>query len=96
MREYPGEGYKDAEGSKGQGVLGVAGVLWFLQPRAEELRGGLLAAYIPSRRGVEGQCWALLSGDSNRTQGLGKGSLPEGSQALEQIPQGSGHSLKLL
>jgi len=49
MREYPGEGYKDAEGSKGQGVLGVAGVLWFLQPRAEEPRGGLLAAYIPSR-----------------------------------------------
>lgn len=48
MREYPGEGYEDAEGSKGQGVSGVVGALWFVQPRTEELRGGLMAAYSPS------------------------------------------------
>ena len=36
-------------GSGGQGVQGVAGGPGFAQPRAEELKGGLMAAAAPHR-----------------------------------------------
>ena len=61
-----------------------------------------------SSQWVEGQRWALLSGDRGRARRTtlsyikggsdwtsGKGSLSEGGQALEQALQGSGHSPKL-
>lgn len=42
IAEYPKEGCKDGEGPEGQGVLGVAAVPEFVQPRAEkaEAAGG--------------------------------------------------------
>ena len=42
-------GRKGSEAFRGQDVQGVAGVSWFAQPRAEELRGGLMAAAAPHR-----------------------------------------------
>jgi len=60
-------------------------------------------------KGAEGQHRALLSGDSDRTQGnsmelhhggsgwgLGNNSSLEDGYALEQVPQGSVHGPKLL
>jgi len=49
LRDHPKEGYKDGEWSEGQRVRGAAEVLWFAQPRAGELRGGLMAAAAPHR-----------------------------------------------
>jgi len=49
IRECPKEGYEDGEGSGGQGVRGTSEISCFLQPRAEELRGGLMAAAAPHR-----------------------------------------------
>ena len=45
-KEHLKEEYKDGEGSEGQDVLRAAG---FVQPRAEELRGGLMAPAAPHR-----------------------------------------------
>ena len=42
-------GYEDREGSGGQGVWGAAEGPGFAQHRAEELRGGLMAAAAPHR-----------------------------------------------
>lgn len=38
----------------------------FVQPRTEEAEGRLHGGLQLFMRGVEGQCWALLSGDGNR------------------------------
>ena len=48
-QESQKEGYKDGEGSRGQDMWGAAEVPWFVQPRAEELRGGLMADGAPHR-----------------------------------------------
>jgi len=47
MRVHPKEGY--SEGSRGQDLRGMSEVPGFVQPRAEELRGGLMAAAAPHR-----------------------------------------------
>jgi len=44
----------DDEGSGRQGVFGEAEVPWFVQPRAEELRGGLNGG-CSSSQGAKGQ-----------------------------------------
>lgn len=44
--------------------------------------------------GPEGTAWICVRGGSFEV--LGKGSSPLGDQALEEAPQGRGHSLKLL
>jgi len=48
-RECPKESYKDGEEFRGQDVRGAAEVPWCAQCRAEELRGGLMAAAAPHR-----------------------------------------------
>ena len=48
-REHPKGSYKDGVGSRGEDIRGMAEVPWFAQPRAEELRGGLMAAAAPHR-----------------------------------------------
>ena len=79
----------------------------FAQPRAEELRGGLMAAYSFSQWeqrgstelcslltviGLKGMAWSSVRGWSGWE--LGKGASSEGGLALVQVPQGSGHSIK--
>jgi len=49
IRVCPKEVSGDDEGSGGQSVRGMAKVPWFLQHRAEEPRGGLMAAAAPHR-----------------------------------------------
>jgi len=44
VRECPQGSYKDGDRSRE-----AAEVLWFAQPRAEELRGGLMVAAAPHR-----------------------------------------------
>lgn len=39
--------HEDGEGSGEEEVRGAAEVPWFLCPRAEDLRGALMAAYSP-------------------------------------------------
>ena len=53
IRKCPKEGYKDGEVSRGD-EQGVAEARRFAQPRAEELRGGLMVAR-SSSQGAEGQ-----------------------------------------
>ena len=48
IRKCPKEGYKDGEVSRGD-EQGVAEACRFAQPRAEELRGGLMVAAAPHR-----------------------------------------------
>ena len=63
---------------------------WFVQPRAEELRGGLVAAAsltgsrgavlrsaLRGQTGPKGTAWSCVRGGSG--WGLGKGSSPEDS-----------------
>jgi len=51
------KGYRDSEWSRWQDISGAAKAPWFAQPRAEELRGGLMAAAAPhrERRGLREQ-----------------------------------------
>jgi len=55
IKECPKKSYKDEEGSGGQEVQGVAAAPGFAQPRAEELRGGLMAAAAPHRELGQGR-----------------------------------------
>lgn len=68
--EHPKEGYEDGEWSRGKSVGGVAEVPCSFWPRAEQAEGRPHGGCSSSQE-VEGQCWVLLSGDSNRTQGNG-------------------------
>ena len=67
VTESPEEDYKDGEGSRRNGIWGAAEVPRFAQPRAEELRRGLMAAEAPHR-------------ERRGSWGLGKGSAPEGGR----------------
>ena len=97
-RESPKQGYKDGESSR-EDVRGVAEVSWFVRFREGETEGptassqgqALVSAYSDRN---QGNSMKLLKGSSGWISG--KDTSPEGSQALEQAPQGSGHGPKLL
>lgn len=97
-RESPKQGYKDGESSR-EDVRGVAEVSWFVRFREGETEGptassqgqALVSAYSDRN---QGNSMKLLKGSSGWISG--KDTSPEGSQALEQAPQGCGHGHKLL
>jgi len=101
IRKCEKAGCKDGEESGGQSVWGAVEGPQLVQPRAEELRGGLMEAAAPHRElcslwqqqglrewhgAVSGEWWGVS----------GKGSSPAGGQALEQAHQSSCHGLELL
>ena len=59
VREHPKEGHKDGEGS----IQCMAEAPGFAQPRAEELRGGLMAAAAPHRERRAALSSALCDSD---------------------------------
>jgi len=59
VREHPKEGQKDGEGS----IQCLAEAPGFAQPRAEELRGGLMAATAPHRERRAALSSALCDSD---------------------------------
>ena len=67
IKECPKEGYKDGERSRGQDVWWESEVPWFVQTREEETEGRSHGSLQILIRIVKGQCWSLLSGDSDRT-----------------------------
>lgn len=101
---HPKEGYKDRKRSEGK-MCPAAEVPWFVQPRAEELRGGPMVAYNSSRREQRGSTelyslWQRQENGMELSQGkirleFREGSSPGAGQAVEQVARGSGHGPKL-
>jgi len=73
------KGYRDSEWSRWLDISGAAKAPWFAQPRAEELRGGLMVAAAHHREqrcspelcsmvtvtGPKGTAWSCVRGESS-------------------------------
>jgi len=82
------KGYKEGEGSRGQGVWESTVASWLVQPRAEGAERRLMAA-CSSSQGMAKQRWALLCVTATGPQGTARRCQGRGSWGCCFISKGS-------